>query len=494
MPAEPIWPFDNSYARLPERFFARVRPTPVAQPGLVRLNEPLAEALGLEVAALRGKAGLAMFAGNRLPEGAEPIALAYAGHQFGQWVPQLGDGRAVLLGEVVDRDGRRRDIQLKGSGITPFSRGGDGRAPIGPVVREYLASEAMHALGIPTTRSLAAVTTGEPVLRERVEPGGILTRVAHSHVRVGTFEYFHWREDVDALRTLADYVIARHYPELADDARPHLALLKAVIDRTAELVAHWISVGFIHGVMNTDNTSLVGETLDYGPFGFLDAYHPRTCYSAIDIENRYAFDQQPRIAHWNLTRLAETLLPLLHEDEDEAVARAGEALNGFLPRFEACHHARLRAKLGLAESRRGDIDLAHELLDLMARQQADFTQVFRALSDERMDDPDEGRARRCFARPEALDGWRARWIQRLRQEGRPEPARQAAMRAVNPKFILRNHLAQWAVDAATERGDFGPMDQLLQVLTRPYDPQPEAEALAAPPRPEQQVYQTFCGT
>lgn len=493
MSEAPLWAFDNSYARLPERFFARVRPAPVAQPGLVQLNEPLAEDLGLDADALRGEAGLAVLSGNRVPEGAEPIALAYAGHQFGQWVPQLGDGRAVLLGEVIARDGERRDIQLKGAGRTPFSRGGDGRAPIGPVVREYLAGEAMHALGIPTTRALAAVTTGDPVLRERVEPGGILTRVARSHVRVGTFEYFSHRGDVDALRTLADYVIERHYPELTNESERYLGLLRAVIERTATLVARWISVGFIHGVMNTDNTSLVGETLDYGPFGFLDAYHPGTCYSAIDVYGRYAFDQQPRIALWNLTRLAEALLPLLHDDEDGAVEQASEVLNGFLPRFEAHHHAHLRAKLGLAESRPGDIDLAHELFDLMADQQADFTQVFRALAAERIDDGNGGPVRRCFSRPDALAGWRRRWVERLRQEGRPEPIRQAAMRAVNPGLILRNHLAQWAVDAA-ERGDFAPMKQLLSALKRPYDPPAEAERFTSPPRPEQRVYQTFCGT
>ncbi|RLK48808.1 uncharacterized protein YdiU (UPF0061 family) [Alkalispirillum mobile] len=498
MPQQPPIPFDNTYARLPDRFYSRVQPTAVAQPELIELNQPLAEALGLQPDLLDAGPGARIFAGNRIPEGAEPIAMAYAGHQFGHWVPQLGDGRAVLLGEVVDRGGVRRDIQLKGSGITPYSRSGDGRAPIGPVVREYLGSEAMHALGIPTSRALAAVTTGEPVWRETVQPGGVITRVATSHVRVGTFEYFYHRGDQEGVRTLADYVIDRHYPELAGRPQRYRELLTAIIARKADLVARWISVGFIHGVMNTDNTSVVGETIDYGPFGYLDTYHPKTCYSAIDRFGRYAFDEQPRMAHWNLTRLAETLLPLLSDDEDRALEIAREALDEFLPRFEAAHHASLRAKLGLAKALPGDVSLAYDLFELMAEQQADFTAVFRALCEagapteapERFAAP----ARQHFRNKGPFDAWARRWADRLQQEARTNGARQAAMRAVNPKFILRNHLAQWAVDAATERHDFAPMKQLLDVLQRPFDEQPGAEHLAAPPLPEQRVYQTFCGT
>ena len=321
--------FDNTYARLPERFYARLAPVPVAQPRLVKLNQALAERLGLDPEALRSPEGLAVLAGNRVPEGAAPLAMAYAGHQFGGFVPQLGDGRAILLGEVLDPAGERFDIQLKGSGRTPFSRGGDGRAWLGPVLREYILSEAMQALGIPTTRSLAAVATGEPVYRETALPGAVLTRVARSHVRIGTFEYFHARRDTEALRHLADYVIARHYPESKESERPYLALLEAVIERQAGLVAQWLDVGFIHGVMNTDNMSITGETIDYGPCAFMDAYHPGRVYSSIDHGGRYAYGNQPRIAQWNLARLAQSLLPLLDADEGRAVADAQTAIDGF---------------------------------------------------------------------------------------------------------------------------------------------------------------------
>ena len=326
-------PFDNSYARLPERFYARRTPTPVAAPRLIRLNRALAEELGLDPDWLSGPEGLAALAGNGVPEGADPIAAAYAGHQFGQFVPQLGDGRAILLGEVVDRAGRRRDIQLKGAGPTPFSRRGDGRAALGPVLREYLVSEAMAALGIPTTRALAAVATGEPVARETLLPGAVLTRVAASHIRVGTFQFFAARGDVEGLRALADHVVARHYPEASDAANPYRALLEAVVARQAELVARWLLVGFVHGVMNTDNMSVAGETIDYGPCAFLDAYDPRTVYSSIDRTGRYAYGEQPRIALWNLTRLAETLLPLLAADETAAVSAAEAARAGYAPVF-----------------------------------------------------------------------------------------------------------------------------------------------------------------
>jgi len=426
--------------------------------------------------------------------------MGYAGHQFGNWVPQLGDGRAVLLGEIVDRDGIRRDIQLKGAGITPYSRSGDGRASIGPVVREYLASEAMAALGIATTRALAAVATGELVYRARPEPGGIITRVASSHVRVGTFQYIASRQGAEGVRTLADYVIRRHYPDLVEADQPYTALLQAVMERTADLVASWLLVGFIHGVMNTDNMSVVGETIDYGPFGFVDLYHPGTVYSSIDTQGRYAYNQQPAIAQWNMARLAETLLPLLDDDEEAAVAVAQTALTAFADRFEASYHAGLRRKLGLMEQRREDVDLAFELLQIMARGGADMTLTFRRLSNlgnsgpESADSAGDGPVRNLFEQPDAFDAWVHKWRQRLAFEQRDEAERQSAMRAVNPAFILRNHLAQQAVDAAIEHLDFQPMESLLAVLSRPFDDQPQHEQYSLPPKPEERVLRTFCGT
>ncbi|MFW6348776.1 MAG: protein adenylyltransferase SelO [Thiohalospira sp.] len=494
-PAAPI-PFDREGPVLGEAFHTAVAPTPVADPGLVRVNDTLARELGIDPAALRSPEGVAILAGNRVPEGAEPRALAYAGHQFGNWVPQLGDGRAILLGEVVDRQGVRRDLQLKGAGPTPFSRGGDGRAPIGPVVREYLGSEFMAALGVPTTRALAAVTTGEPVRRGwAVHPGGVITRVAASHVRVGTFEYFGRRGDVEGVRTLADYVIQRHYPEVAGAEEPYPALFSAVIARTADLIAHWMAAGFIHGVMNTDNLALAGETLDYGPFGFLDTYAADTCYSSIDTGGRYAFDQQPAMARWGLTRLAECLLPLLGEESEARVERAKALLDEFLPRFEATWRALMAERLGLAEVREGDGELLHDLLQAMADGRADYHLTLRGLSDlPDIAGPADAAVVDLFDEPAAITAWLARWRARLAEQGRDEAERQTAMRAVNPKFVLRNHLAQWAVDAATEEGDFTPMDRLLAVLTDPFADHPGEEELARPPRDEQRVQRTFCGT
>jgi uncharacterized protein YdiU (UPF0061 family) len=350
------FPFQNSFSRLPDRFFARVLPTPVEAPRLVRLNTQLAADLGLDPDWLASREGVEVLAGKRVPNGAEPIALAYAGHQFGHFVPQLGDGRAVLLGEVIDRHGVRRDIQLKGSGRTPFSRNGDGRAALGPVLREYIVSEAMAALGIPTTRALAAVATGEEVIRESYLPGAVLTRVAASHIRVGTFQYFAARGDVEAVRLLADHAIIRHYPEAAQADRPYRAFLEAVIARQADLIPRWLLVGFIHGVMNTDNTSIAGETIDFGPCAFLDAYDPAAVFSSIDQHGRYSYSNQPRIAQWNLARLAEALLPLLAEDQDSAVTYAEDALSAFGPRFEAVFHAGLRRKIGLFTEENEDLE------------------------------------------------------------------------------------------------------------------------------------------
>ena len=487
-------PFDNTYARLPERFYARLDPTPVAAPRLVRLNTALAEQLGLDPGALQSPEGVAMLAGNRVPDGAEPIALAYAGHQFGNFVPQLGDGRANLLGEVVGRDGKRRDLQLKGSGPTPFSRRGDGRAALGPVLREYLLSEAMAALGVPTTRALAAVLSGEPVARETMLPGAVLTRVAASHIRVGTFQYFAAREDREAVRILADYAIARHYPDAADTANPYRALLDGVVARQADLVARWLLIGFIHGVMNTDNSAVSGETIDYGPCAFMDAYDPATVFSSIDRQGRYAYGNQPRIAHWNLARLAETLLPLLADDGDQALASAHAALAGFGPRFEQAYLGGLRVKIGLATGREGDNALAQDLLNTMAANGADFTLTFRGLCDAALGPAGDAAVRDLFIDPTAYDAWAARWRERLREEPADTGTRRTAMRAVNPAFIPRNHGVEAALDAAIERGDFAPFEEMLKVLSRPFEDQPGRERYAAPPAPEQRVHQTFCGT
>jgi uncharacterized protein YdiU (UPF0061 family) len=486
---------DNTYVRLPEDFYARVDPTPVAHPRLIRINRPLAEQLGLDADALAGPHGVSVLAGNRVPEGAEPLAMAYAGHQFGQWVPSLGDGRAVLLGEWVDPEGVRRDLQLKGSGRTPFSRSGDGRAVLGPVLREYVVSEAMAGLGVPTTRALAMVTTGEAVQRERAEPGAILTRIAAAHVRVGTFEYFAAREQTDAVRTLADYVIARVYPQAREAAHPYRALLEAVIGRQAELISQWMLVGFIHGVMNTDNVSIAGETIDYGPCAFMDHYHPGTVYSSIDHGGRYAYNQQPGIGLWNLARFAETLLPLLDENEEQAVEVARAALDAYRDRFEAHYHAGLRSKLGLADEQEGDVALANGLLECMAEQRADFTLTFRRLSEVAAGDAaTDADVRALFADPEAFDGWARRWRARLVAERRDDGLRRREMRATNPAFIPRNHRLQQAIDAATHDEDLGPLDDLLTVVTRPYDEHPELGEYARPPEPHEVVRQTFCGT
>ena len=486
------FPFDNSYTRLPERFFARLAPTPVRAPALVHLNGALASRLGLDPDWLASPDGIAVLAGTRVPGGADPVATAYAGHQFGNFVPQLGDGRAVLLGEVVDRDGARRDIQLKGAGPTPYSRGGDGRAALGPVLREYLVSEAMAALGIPTTRALAAVATGEPVARERPLPGAVLTRVASSHIRVGTFQFFAARRDLDGLRALADHAIARHYPDVAAGERPYRAFLEAVIARQADLVARWLLVGFVHGVMNTDNTSVAGETIDYGPCAFLDAYDPAAVFSSIDQRGRYAYANQPRIAHWNLTRLAETLLPLLADDGDRAVAEATDALDTFAGRFEASYHEGLRRKLGLRASRDGDPALAGDLLTLMAANRADFTLTFRRLGDAAEDPSADEAVRELFIDPTAYDGWAGRWRTRLGEEGGGD--RRTAMRAVSPAFIPRNHHVEAALEAAVERADHGPFKELLGVLARPFDEQPAFARYAASPEPDGIAYRTFCGT
>jgi len=488
------FPFENSYARLPERFYARVEPTPVRAPRLIRLNCELARDLGLDPTWLSGPEGLEVLAGQRVPDAAEPIAMAYAGHQFGHFVPQLGDGRAVLLGEVIDREGIRRDVQLKGSGRTPFSRGGDGRAAIGPVLREYVVSEAMAAIGIPTTRSLAAVTTGEMVSREILLPGAVLTRVATSHIRIGTFQFFAARGDVDGLRLLADHVISRHYPEAAHDERPYRALLELVTVRQAELIARWLLLGFIHGVMNTDNMSIAGETVDYGPCAFIDEYHPAKVFSSIDRKGRYAYANQPQIATWNLARFAETLLPLIEEAQHKAIALAVSALDRFSARFEAVYSAGIRHKLGLMTKQDGDLELAGEFLNLLAANRADFTLAFRRLSDTAADVGSESLLRRLFHDELAFDAWAARWRTRLLKEPDFSQNRSATMWASNPAFIPRNHRIEGLIQAAIERGDFGPFEELLAVLANPFQEQPRFAHYMDPPQPHERVCQTFCGT
>jgi serine/tyrosine/threonine adenylyltransferase len=488
------FPFQNTYAALPANFFARVAPTPVASPRLIKLNRPLAIHLGLDPDLLESPEGTEILAGKRIPDGADPIAMAYAGHQFGHFVPQLGDGRAILLGEVIDADGVRRDIQLKGSGPTPFSRRGDGRAALGPVLREYIVSEAMAALGIPTTRSLAAVITGENVMRETPLPGAVLTRVASSHIRVGTFQYFAARSDTEGVRRLADHVIARHYPQVAGAERPYLALLSAVISLQAELVARWLLVGFIHGVMNTDNTSVSGETIDYGPCAFMDHYHPAMVFSSIDEQGRYAYANQPRIALWNLTRLAECLLPLLSDDKDKAIEEAQAALGQFAETFASAYQAGLRNKIGLFTMRDGDEALVQDLLDAMAKNRADFTLTFRRLSDAAGDPAGDAEVRPLFADPAAYDEWAVRWRQRTSDEPQTAIERRAAMQSVNPAFIPRNHRVEAVIEAAVNRDDFAPFETLLTVLSKPYQDQPDFAGYADPPEPHQRVLQTFCGT
>lgn len=470
--------FDNSYARLPETFYARLPPEPVRAPRLIALNRALAAQLGLDAEWLESPEGLAMLAGNAMPAGAEPIAQAYAGHQFGGWSPQLGDGRAILLGEVVSPDGARVDLQLKGAGRTPFSRRGDGRAWLGPVLREYVLSEAMAVLGVPTTRALAAVATGEVVVRDAMgRPGAVLTRVAASHIRVGTFQYFAARGDTAALQLLTAHTIARHYP----GAQGALGLLGAVVAAQAELIAQWMALGFIHGVMNTDNMAVSGETIDYGPCAFMDAYHPQKVFSSIDQYGRYAYANQPQVAVWNLAQLASSLLPLIEGSEDAAIEAATEVLNGFVPAYQAAWLFRMGRKIGIAEAEEADRALIESLLSRMAVERADFTRSFRGLL--------TGAARDEFTEPAAFDTWEPEWRARLMREADPV----AVMAAANPVRIPRNHRVEEMIAAAVE-GDFGPFTQLQAALAAPFDPAPEFAPYEAAPWPEEVVHRTFCGT
>jgi len=484
-------PFANSYSQLPARFYSREQPTPVASPVLIRANHGLARLLGIDPDWLASPEAVQVFAGNQLPPGAEPIATVYAGHQFGGWNPQLGDGRAILLGEVVAADGHRYDIQLKGAGPTPYSRGGDGRSPLGPVVREYLVSEAMAALGIPTTRSLAAVTSGEPVYRNSVLPGAILTRVARSHIRVGHFQYFLARKDEEAIQLLADHLIARDFPEALESANPYRDLLAGAIARQAQLIAQWQLVGFIHGVMNTDNMLICGETVDYGPCAFMDSYHPDTCFSSIDHGKRYAYKNQPAIGHWNLSWLAQSLLPLLDQDEERAIAAAQEALDSFSQLYQHAYTAGMHRKFGLESPSRESHQFIEDFMAQLASEGLDYTLAFRHLADL-TDSSDGGGVE--FSFPESFAGLLGQW-RKLCGQGQQTPRqRQLAMYLVNPAVIPRNHLVEEAIRAAEDKGDFAPFHQLLEVLATPFQLDPENSRYTLPPQPHQVVHKTFCGT
>lgn len=477
------WCWDHTYIRLPELFFTRSRPVPASQPRLVILNRPLATSLGLDADRLAEDAGL--FTGNQIPDGADPIAQAYAGHQFGHFTG-LGDGRAILLGEHLAPGGARYDIQLKGSGRTAYSRGGDGRATLGPMLREYLISEAMHALGIPTTRSLAVAATGETVMRDGELPGAVLTRVAASHIRVGTFQWAAAHQDTDALRALADHTLARHFSEIEADASRHIRLLESAIERQAALVAKWLHVGFIHGVMNTDNMALSGETIDYGPCAFMDAYDPSTVFSSIDRHGRYAYSQQPDIARWNLARLAEAMLPLLDPNGEKAVEMANAALGGFETRFQYHWLDGMRRKIGLFTVEPGDATLIENLLDWMHKESADFTQTFRVLSNPRaMDESPFTDA--------GFGEWQRHWLERLNRQSQSPTECASLMRDNNPAVIPRNHRVEEALEAAVMRKDMDVMQRLLEVLAKPYE-DPEDSSHASPPPPGSGIYQTFCGT
>jgi len=488
-------PFDNSYARLPERFYARRLPVPVASPGLIRVNHPLAKYLGLDPEWLESKNGIEMTAGNFIPEGTDPIATAYAGHQFGGWNPQLGDGRAILLGEVKAVDGVRHDIQLKGSGRTEYSRGGDGRAPLGPILREYLVSEAMSVLGVPTSRVLAAVTTGESVIREGRLPGAVLARVAQSHIRIGTVQFFASRQDAEALEMLVEHVINRHYPEAAKTDNPVRTMLDGIIARQADLVAHWLSLGFIHGVMNTDNMLLSGETVDYGPCAFMDEFDPGKVFSSIDHDGRYAYSNQPAVAHWNLSVLTQSLLTLLDTDPDKALASGQAAIDAFPGLYQSAYQHHMSKKIGIQKPDKNDLALVQDLMGHMQQEQTDFTLTFRRLSDLVHPSTESGGGvGSLFELPDTFAPWVERWQERLANEPLEASLRQAGMYAANPVYIPRNHLVEEAIKAGEKHNDFKPFHKLIDILTQPFEYRSDDARYAIPPRPEQVVTQTFCGT
>ena len=487
----PQFNFDNSFARSLEGFFKPCQAEPATAPTLLQFNHALAKELGLDPVALDSEAGLAIFSGNATPEGSEPLAQAYAGHQFGGFSPQLGDGRALLLGEVIDTQQRRRDIQLKGSGRTPFSRGGDGLAAIGPVLREYLIGEAMHALGVPTTRALAAVATGKHVYREIALPGAILTRIAASHIRVGTFQYAGARGDILKVRELADYAIQRHYPDTSDAENPYLAFFAAVADAQAALVARWMNIGFIHGVMNTDNMTISGETIDYGPCAFMDKYAASTVFSSIDQYGRYAYANQPEILTWNLARLAETLIPHVDTKKERAIELLTETIECIQPLYESYWLSGMRSKIGLTTEDILDQELINDLLKIMEAGQADFTLVFRRLSKTLQGDSDA--VRNLFKEPDAFNAWVVRWQKRLEQEDIVAETTAQSMDRVNPIYIPRNHKVEEALVAAVNQ-DMTPFTKLLEVVIQPFDEVAGNEAYAEPAPATNRRYQTFCGT
>jgi uncharacterized protein YdiU (UPF0061 family) len=491
-PIGPIFTFDNSFARTLHGFYFSCEAAYATAPKLLQFNDSLAEELGLEPSTLNSDVGLAIFSGNVIPEGAEPLAQVYAGHQFGGFSPQLGDGRALLLGEVIDTLGQRRDIQLKGSGRTPFSRGGDGKATLGPVLREYLIGESMHALGVPTTRALAAVTTGEMVNRERALPGAILTRVSASHIRIGTFQFFAAHGNTDKVRELADYAITRHYPVTRGVENPYLTFFKSVAEAQAALIARWMSLGFIHGVMNTDNMTVSGETLDYGPCAFMDAYSAQTVFSSIDIRGRYAYANQPSILSWNLARLAETLIPLVDADKDRAIGLLADAIQDIGSIYEFHWLNAMRSKVGLSTRKPKDLQLINDLLSLMEDSHADFTLVFRHLS--KFLRGDGSQARQHFDNSGAFDAWSQRWQDRMKPEGIGAETRALAMDRNNPIYIPRNHKVEEALSAAVDDKDMKPFTRLLAVLSHPFDEVPGNENFAIPGPQLATPYRTFCGT
>ncbi len=480
------WNFDNSYSRLPQSFFTNLNPSPVQSPKLIIFNDSLATSLGLDVQALKSEEGVAVLAGNRIPEGALPLAQAYAGHQFGHFA-MLGDGRATLIGEQITPLGERFDIQLKGSGRTPYSRGGDGRATLGPMLREFIISEAMHALGIPTTRSLAVVTTGESIIRETELPGAVLTRVAASHLRFGTFQYVaKWGTD-EELRVLADYALQRHFPEIELVGNRYLALLQQVIKRQAALIAKWQLVGFVHGVMNTDNMTISGETIDYGPCAFIDTYDPTTVFSSIDVQGRYAYGNQPNIVGWNLARFAESLIPLLHDDYTEGAKLAQDAISEFPEQYHSNWLAGMRTKLGIVNEEKQDEFLIEDLLRMMETYRADYTNTFRALTFDKLEDEV------LFGTPEFAQ-WHERWQARLGRQQESKANSHQLMRDSNPAIIPRNHRIESALEAAVKQGDYGVMERLLEVLSSPYAHSSEQVDYSTVPVQSTSPYRTFCGT
>ncbi len=484
--------FDNSFARELEGFFVPCKAAKVPNPSILMFNKRLAKELSLDPATLQTPLGAKIFSGNLLPDGATPLAQAYAGHQFGHFSPQLGDGRALLLGEIIDMQGKRQDIQLKGSGRTPFSRGGDGKAALGPILREYLISEAMYALGVPTTRSLAAVTTGEDVVRETAIPGAILTRISASHLRVGTFEFFAARDQTDMVRRLADYAIARHYPAAQQSKNPYLEFFKSVASAQTTLVAHWMSIGFIHGVMNTDNTAISGQTIDYGPCAFMDTFSPKTVFSSIDTQGRYAYGNQPSILLWNLMRLAETLVKLVDVNEDRSIELLTDEAKNLAGAYDEIWLTNMRAKIGLKTNKNGDAALIQKLLDAMQEGEADFTLTFRKLSDAIRGESTA--ARQQFKNPELFDLWENDWRPRLEQEPIPNKDRAVEMDKVNPLYIPRNHRVEEALSKAVDHGNLSVFEDLLSVVSAPFEEVTGNERFAEPAPKTSVPYQTFCGT